>query len=371
MTEIKNKYYFFKRVDEVLEETTIPKESRQDFADFYDIDEHPISIRVPKLPPGRRTLDWYGFLLWLAAVRQGKPTPYLTEFQNKIAAFTKTQLYKAASRYMDMQDTVWSIFDIAKNFSEGTLRIRDKDFTLRERQQLRQVYPDYNGPQVRIILLNESIAYVDRGIEIKETITVNQLASFEIRQIVDIKVPNIRQMLVKIINIITPHLRVEPSTYAKAGYGLFAHRKFEKGETITTYGGFTALRNYSDGLPKKRQSAYTITVWPSKGGNPLYVEGERFFQIRQLGRWINQANDPEEVNVFFRDDFEGKNYRKFEIQVVAQRDIRKGEELFLDYGETYGEINACAVCGETDSEQMFHCVETKCFFCDEICQEAF
>lgn len=112
---------------------------------------------------------------------------------------------------------------------------------------------------------------------------------------------------------------VRNSTIKGAGKGLFAMRDFKEGEIVTVYGGSYFIND---------QSPYLLTddygiIW----------DGSHDFSETELGRWANDAD--------YKTNFENNTF--FETiyglgrppVLVASRDIKNGEEIFVSYGPRY------------------------------------
>jgi hypothetical protein len=110
------------------------------------------------------------------------------------------------------------------------------------------------------------------------------------------------------------------------GYGLFALRNFQKGETVTQYGGVY----YGQCADLERRDEdfgdYVLAV-PKR--NCVFDPG-RLFYARHAGRWINEPPYGQMWRVNLRGDPRGKHYH-----FVATQTIGAGDEFFINYGPDY------------------------------------
>lgn len=154
--------------------------------------------------------------------------------------------------------------------------------------------------------------------------------------------------------------KIKKSTIKDIGFGLFADRNYKKNEKITTYGGKLEYRKI-DG-----EYAFMLCADP-----PLYIDGETDFHPSEKGRWINHGNksntNTSTIKSISKQNEKAKTTANTTINatkainttantkfvlslaktsmnaagefpicyVVASRDIKKGEELFVDYGPLY------------------------------------
>ena len=110
-------------------------------------------------------------------------------------------------------------------------------------------------------------------------------------------------------------LQLKSSGIARAGRGLFAARAFADGELISRYCGLR--KSY----PKKR-SAHQYALDPDGQGKSIIdAAGAEHYLF---AHFINHAAK-KAANCAFRDGG----------LIVASRDIRQGEELFVDYGDDF------------------------------------
>eukprot|EP00981_Chlorochromonas_danica_P002664 scaffold521_cov177-Ochromonas_danica.AAC.18 len=132
-------------------------------------------------------------------------------------------------------------------------------------------------------------------------------------QVVD---SNIRDVILE-----NEDLVVKKTTLPKCNFlGLFAKRKFSKGETVCVYHG-TVLRT-AEAL-RLEDKAYLMRL-----GEQCYVDSK--FTMHCLARYINDCRNPKRWNVQF-----DKRPSELCALVIATREIQPGEEVFVDYGRWY------------------------------------
>ncbi|MEI6371517.1 MAG: reverse transcriptase domain-containing protein [Nostocales cyanobacterium ELA608] len=114
-------------------------------------------------------------------------------------------------------------------------------------------------------------------------------------------------------------LRVTKSTVAKAGFGLFAARDFEKGQHVADYtGDQLMLRADQDG------GEYVLQMTKREG-----IDAAR--TNTGYGRW---ANDPKGSGMRANTEFV-VNHKHRTGRLRTTRAVKKGEELFVSYGPSY------------------------------------
>nr|QQV29729.1 hypothetical protein K-LCC10_0474 [Kaumoebavirus] len=121
-------------------------------------------------------------------------------------------------------------------------------------------------------------------------------------------------------------LEVKPSTIEGAGLGLFAMRDFDEDDVVCQYGS----RGW----------------FPAKGLARVYGPTSNYVYLYETGRghridtavkrtiasFINDNFDKGKINCEFR---EYEDRKSSEVFIEACAPIKKGDELFVDYGEGY------------------------------------
>lgn len=116
-------------------------------------------------------------------------------------------------------------------------------------------------------------------------------------------------------------LQVKPSNIPGAGQGLFAAREFEQGEVLCAYTGVVYPSREAWKRPDK---SYLMKL-----GGGKYVDALHSPEV--LARYINDCRGHRGgFNVQF-----DKRPEENKANVVAMRDIRAGEELYVNYGRMY------------------------------------
>lgn len=126
---------------------------------------------------------------------------------------------------------------------------------------------------------------------------------------------------------LAPWASVGPSTVPDAGDGVFAARRFRKGDTVGVYTG--EIRTYSSSHDDRSDSLLALDRLFNDGEDLVVIDGD------VGGNWTRKLNDgsvrcnprwrKSRCNVKFVED----------NKIVAIADIRKGEEMLIDYGDDY------------------------------------
>jgi hypothetical protein len=120
----------------------------------------------------------------------------------------------------------------------------------------------------------------------------------------------------------------------KMGHGLFADRRYAKGELLTTYGGLKL--DCAD-----CRGDYVVKIMPlcdiGRGRN-WHIDGRVGYEEHERGRWINHSSTPNaEIR---RRPGTAQCLSTLIMDVVAICDIEKDEQMFIDYGGAYSvELN--------------------------------
>lgn len=120
----------------------------------------------------------------------------------------------------------------------------------------------------------------------------------------------------------TDGLRAAPSLVPNGGLGIFATRAFEPESPICTYHGEEL------GLAEAIQREQRDYIMGGFGFN-TYVDAAAAADCP--GRYVNSHFDPARINTRFDRYSEPKPH----AQLIAERRIEVGEELYVDYGDDY------------------------------------
>jgi SET domain-containing protein len=124
------------------------------------------------------------------------------------------------------------------------------------------------------------------------------------------------------------HVAIRPSSIPGIGNGLFALKRFNKGKVILEYTG----ENLSKESIEKRYGKSVSATAPYVLYNPSTKKHIDSACYRSAASYANHPRTKNEENAkFFRDR---KTARK--IVIEATKTIRKGDEIFVDYGTRYG-----------------------------------
>lgn len=125
-------------------------------------------------------------------------------------------------------------------------------------------------------------------------------------------------------------VEVRLSTLPMAGRGVFTMRPFTKGEVVCHYAGevltkAAAVRCVDQTKASKRRWSHMRSV------AGFVIDGLREPLAHMgLGSFANDARDPERTNARYRN-----RDVPLGVDIVATRDIGKGEEVFVSYGKRY------------------------------------
>lgn len=112
-------------------------------------------------------------------------------------------------------------------------------------------------------------------------------------------------------------LFVKESTIKGAGLGLFANEDIYIGENISRYWG-----NVTDKSAFDINSVYLLSI-----GKGRYIDAKD--QLDCPARYANDSLNAKTTNAIFIHT--SRTY----VYMVATKDIKKGEEIFVDYGKRY------------------------------------
>ena len=116
-------------------------------------------------------------------------------------------------------------------------------------------------------------------------------------------------------------VEVRPSLIPGGGDGLFATRDFASGEVLGEYYGRVLSLLQAHQLEDRD---YLM------GGFGLNAHLDAKFSVTAPGRYVNDHFDQSRLNARF-----DKDKKRRRATVVAIRRIRRGEEVYVSYGETY------------------------------------
>lgn len=130
---------------------------------------------------------------------------------------------------------------------------------------------------------------------------------------------NTREYLEKVDNSANDFVEVKGSWIGEFS-GLFARKALSEGQVICIYHG--KLLRTSDAI-KLDDKSYLMRL-----GEQVYVDARE--KLDCLARFINDCRNPAGYNVRFE-----KHPSAGVALIVATRDVKAGEELFVDYGKWY------------------------------------
>ncbi|MFZ5970942.1 MAG: SET domain-containing protein [Bacteroidota bacterium] len=123
------------------------------------------------------------------------------------------------------------------------------------------------------------------------------------------------------------YLKVMKSKLAGAGYGLFAKVSFEKGARITEYKG--RLCRWRDVKDEDGHNGYLLRLSRTMAIDALPA-------TRSMGRYANDARGLTRVRGLRNNaEYVVDGLRCF---IEASRNIRKGEEILVGYGQEYWQL---------------------------------
>lgn len=123
-------------------------------------------------------------------------------------------------------------------------------------------------------------------------------------------------------------LIVAPSGIPGAGLGAYADRDYEEGEIVAYY---TGTRLSTLDVLRTPDWRYLLRLGKSSAGKTIWIDARTTLRVQ--ARYINHHPDPKCRNLLLQTLPD-----ECKARLVASRRIRKGEELFYDYGETYWRI---------------------------------
>ena len=129
------------------------------------------------------------------------------------------------------------------------------------------------------------------------------------------------------MDLLTPYLKVKPSTLPGCGKGLFTKVFIPKGMMITEHTGKITSMKEAD--KEDRDNAYLFYV---ARNHVIDAKGDK----KMLARYANDATGFTRVPGF-------KNNAQYVVEdkrvfIVAKKDIQPGEEIFVGYGKQYWDV---------------------------------
>ena len=111
------------------------------------------------------------------------------------------------------------------------------------------------------------------------------------------------------------------------GFGVYSRDVIKQGEVIGIY---TGLKQTASTV----QAIHTYVYWTQSDFLNMYVDARRYGNIT---RFINHAFDSDKPG-FSNANISAKNYKLYGVEFIihsAKKDIPKGEQLLVNYGEEY------------------------------------
>lgn len=124
-----------------------------------------------------------------------------------------------------------------------------------------------------------------------------------------------------------PFLYLKKSQLPNAGQGLFTKKAIKKGENIIEYKG--RIQTWKEAVKENRDNPYLFYINSKTVINPIKSK-------KLLAHFANDANGTVKIKGLKNNaDYELEGSRCF---IVATRNIKKGEEIFVDYGKAYWKV---------------------------------
>lgn len=174
--------------------------------------------------------------------------------------------------------------------------------------------------------------------------SMDVIAGFMVTQKRDLELREHKLLLVELINMVEGPLILPQNTF---GLGLFADQDYSAGEFICEYGGVKCNHDFNVSLKPGYEMArfgrrYNISLHFKGDGVPVpgedwIIDGELFFTLTEKGRWANTVlvNGDENAEYELGPGPELPHPSVRFIQLKAIREIRKGEFINVNYGDTY------------------------------------
>lgn len=124
------------------------------------------------------------------------------------------------------------------------------------------------------------------------------------------------------------YIKIDKSLIPKAGKGLFATTDIPQGIFITYYSG-VILDEFPEDNPLY---AFELRI-PTNRKKGLYIDGSKPIHKDHLGYLINHYPKGKNVDISYNSNPKRNPNRL--IKFISTRKIKKGEEIYWDYGPDY------------------------------------
>jgi hypothetical protein len=165
------------------------------------------------------------------------------------------------------------------------------------------------------------------------------LSRFKVTHYDDVHNSETRHQMRIIINFIYyGRFEIRPSRASNAGYGLFALSTVDFDTTITTYGGrWLSDNTEQEGELPRIANRYLLELpfHPYLRQKGWVLDGEAFFRLKDLGRWINHPpkNRRATVTWKFNDTISLEEWLSSGMTLNIVGQTQKGAEIYMNYGE--------------------------------------
>ena len=173
------------------------------------------------------------------------------------------------------------------------------------------------------------------------------LGQFRVTHYFDVHDPLRREQMRILINFIHEgKYELRRSGLGKdSGFGLFTLRNLDNfsSNALFEYGGRWMSDNAEDeGVPLRLENRYVIE--PAETGDFDFLlkgwvlDGERFFQLKDLGRWVNHSSTQTNVKWVLRHDYPSltefiRAGMPMDYKLMEGVSVAAGSELFINYGD--------------------------------------
>jgi SET domain-containing protein len=141
------------------------------------------------------------------------------------------------------------------------------------------------------------------------------------------------------VSTIGDGIEIKESTIPDSGNGLFVTKDFKKNDWITFYDGKEITREEAQSLKERGEQSHVRSL----DINRTAIDGLRIPEYGRGGASFANHKEGEHANSAFRKEWIEKKKKGITktgnvIILVAKRDIKKGEEVFVDYGKDYWKL---------------------------------